>query len=416
MNLTLQDLNIIYSEQLFIPLSEQEKQELWQQTKQQNYHNSTVNYNDYLNRLSNLLLPYIKAELNSQLNPKIWLEEKELPKIWQGLNGTAIDLNQTRLVLIPSEDSDFSQLKIPREWIDLPDFVGNYYLALQINIEEGWIQVLGYTTHQQIKEKGYYNFLDETYSLDVEELSEDLTAMYVAIELYSNPKPSVKFSSSLSNKEAENLINQLSLNKFTLPRLDIPFSQWGELINNPQWRNRLYEKTHLVSKLNTQQIEVKSSNEHNEITNLLEWFKNNLTETWQNLDSLINPNSLNLAYSLRSGNHEQNINVERVKLIDLGIALGNESVALLVSLTQEEDNKISIRIQLHPAGNLTFLPPNIKLMMLSKSGKIIQETQARNQDNAIQLKKFTTTIDKQFAIKIALNEFSITENFVLTQD
>ena len=93
--------------------------------------------------------------------------------------------------------------------------------------------------------------------------------------------------------------------------------------------------------------------------------------------------------------------------------LGNKSVALLIGLTRENDNKIGVRIQLHPAANETYLPQNIKLALRSRSGKVLQQLESRTQDNLIQLKRFTCPIGKKFSVEVAVGNLSITEDFTI---
>jgi hypothetical protein len=66
--------------------------------------------------------------------------------------------------------------------------------------------------------------------------------------------------------------------------------------------------------------------------------------------------------------------------------LGDRTVALIVNVMSETEIKLRIFAQLYPTGKQKYLSPNLKLSLLSKAGKILQEVQARNQDNYIQLK------------------------------
>ena len=77
------------------------------------------------------------------------------------------------------------------------------------------------------------------------------------------------------------------------------------------------------------------------------------------------------------------------------------------------EGKLAILIQLHPGGGARCLPPNLKLILLSKAGKILQEVQSRTQDNYIQLKPFKGEEGKRFQIQVSLGSLSITENFEL---
>jgi hypothetical protein len=143
-------------------------------------------------------------------------------------------------------------------------------------------------------------------------------------------------------------------------------------------------------------------------TKLSQWLQDVFDQTWQAVDSLLNPES-NLAYSIRQTNE----GVKRAKLINLGIQLGNQNVALLVNIKQEPENKLAIFIQLHPSGGARYLPLNLRLILLTKTGNILQQVQSRVQDNYIQLKPFKGEPGKRFQIQVILGSLSITENFEL---
>ncbi|MBV6622424.1 MAG: DUF1822 family protein [Rivularia sp. (in: Bacteria)] len=410
MNLSINDLALIYPEQVFLEFSQSEREKAWQEI--QNYDNATARWRSYLNLLStNTVVKYLQNETELKNRNSIIWQENDLSIIWNLVNGTALELDSTRVILIPHEENDFSELRVPREWIDLPQWVGNYYLAVEINIEHCWLRICGYATHQQLKEVGKHDFTDETYSLAVEELTEDLTTMLAGIELFAMQKPVVETLPILSEAEIDDLFQvfQQSNQQSNLysPRLEVPFTQWGAFINEHRLRKRLYQP---------QPIENTATRITQFVTNaavdLGKWFDSTFETGWQSLDAIINPEIGDLAFAFRQGNNRE-LTVEAAKIIDLGIQLNNQSVALLIGLTQEDNNKISVRIQLHPAAGNIYLPANIKLALRSRSGKTLQEIESRTQDNLIQLKRFTCPIGKKFSIQVALDDFSIIENFVI---
>jgi hypothetical protein len=143
-------------------------------------------------------------------------------------------------------------------------------------------------------------------------------------------------------------------------------------------------------------------------TKLSQWLQGVIDESWQTIDTLFSP-EVNLAFSTRS----VEVAIKRGKLIDLGIQLNHQTVALLVNITEEAEEKISISIQLHPTGKEKYLPRNIKVSLLSKTGNILQKVEARGQDNYIQLKPFKGERGKRFSIIVSLDELSVRENFEL---
>ena len=412
MNLTINDLALIYPEQIFIEFSQQQREKIWEETQKHHYDNATARWRGYLNSICvntvlEYLQEYIKNETDISQNLQIW-QENDLSSIWNVVNGTAIELDSTKLILIAHEDTDFSDLKVPREWVDLPQWLGDYYLSIEINLEECWLRICGYTTHQHLKEIGEHDFTDETYSIAVEELNEDLTAMWMGIELFPITKPVVEALPVLSETEIEGLVKTFNLSNFFSPRLDVPFRKWGAFIDDDTRRKQLYQQrqTENRSDVITQAISKAA-------VNLGQWFESAFETGWQSLDTLINSNTGDLAFAFRQHDVSRELTVEAAKIIDLGMQLGNKSVALLIGLTRENDNKIGVRIQLHPAAGETYLPQNIKLGLRSRSGKVLQELESRSQDNLIQLKRFTCPIGKKFSVEVALDNFSIIEDFTI---
>lgn len=141
-------------------------------------------------------------------------------------------------------------------------------------------------------------------------------------------------------------------------------------------------------------------------TPLNQWLQGDFDEAWQTIDALISPQA-NLASSTRNAES----GAKRGKLINLGMQLGSHTVALLVTISQEAQEKLGISIQLHPTGGERYLPPLLKLTLLSKAGKILQEVQSRGQDDYIQLKPFKGEPGKRFSIKVSLRDVSVREDF-----
>ncbi len=166
-----------------------------------------------------------------------------VPSIWEVVNGTAVNFDNSRLVLIPTLAMDGDELRVPQEWVDIPEWVADYYLAVQLNSEEGWMRVSGYTTHQQVKSLGVYDAGDRTYSLESDQLISDLNVLWVTRQL--SPEEITRVSVAplppLPQTQADNLLQRLSHADIKFPRLEVPFQLWGALITHGGWRQRLYE-------------------------------------------------------------------------------------------------------------------------------------------------------------------------------
>ena len=150
--------------------------------------------------------------------------------------------------------------------------------------------------------------------------------------------------------------------------------------------------------------------------NLSNWFQNIFEVGWQSMTALLGTETAQLVPSLRSGSSLKDttgMSVKGVKLIDLGIQLQNQAVALLVTLTAITDEKVKVRVQVHPVATAAYLPSNLQLAVLSEMGEILREVRSRSLDNYIQLPHFTGKTGESFSIRLALNETSITEDFIL---
>jgi len=141
------------------------------------------------------------------------------------------------------------------------------------------------------------------------------------------------------------------------------------------------------------------------------WFENLFEAGWRSLEALLATDQEILAFSLRSNSQLSQSSVKGAKLIDLGLQLKSRSLALLVALAPETDQKVGILVQVHPTGRENYLPPNIRVILLLESGVVLQSVQSRTQDNYIQLKRFRGNPGECFNIQVVYGDVSVTEAF-----
>ncbi len=227
--------------QIVIQLPETLQQTTWNKT--QNAATPNSRWQTYLNQLTlDAFMSSAKEEQEATIKP--WLNSQTLANIAELVNGTAIILGDAKVVLIPSEAEDIEELRLPQEWIDIPEWVADYYLAVQVNVDAGFLRIWGYTTHQQVKKNGTYDPIDRTYTLDDTDLITDLNAFWVARELCPEEETQTAVSPipAISPTQANNLIDRLGSTEILVPRLAIPFTLWSALLQNDAWRNSLVEK------------------------------------------------------------------------------------------------------------------------------------------------------------------------------
>jgi len=390
--------------QLWLEIPPTAQTESWQPSH--SYSTPESRWRAYLNQIClNSFLPWLQEEYYPEA--RVWPNPAALPSLWEMVNGTAITMGVTRLVLIPTppEAIDGDELRVPQEWLDIPSLAADYYLAAQVNPEERWVQIWGYTTHKQLKNSGSYDPVDRTYSLDGDDLTHDLNVLWLTQELCPEEatREIVTPLPTLSEVQAENLVQRLGNPEVAFPRLAVPFTLWGALLEEKDWRQSLYQQRQGEGVPGKVPV------------NLSQWL-NNLFETgWQSLEALF-PESDNLTFSFRRTSSLRETQVRRVKLIDLGTQLEGQGVMLMIGLTAEADERISVRVQLHPANANSYLPVKIILALLSESGTILKSVEAGSEDNYIQLQRFKCSPGLSFSLRITLDDFSFTEHFTVSAE
>ena len=95
---------------------------------------------------------------------------------------------------------------------------------------------------------------------------------------------------------------------------------------------------------------------HAERVNLSQWYLDLFETGWQSLEAIFSGIDQR-KFACRNVSSFGKAGIARAKLIDLGLQLGSQSVALLVAIAPYPDKKIEIFVQLHPAEGEAYLPP-----------------------------------------------------------
>jgi Protein of unknown function (DUF1822) len=221
-------------------LSESTQRDAWQQSQQLH---SDHPWHTYINRLClTVVLPWLQENWDAAAKPLP--SRTALPSIWEWVAGTAIALSNQRLILLPSDAIDTTELRVPQEWIDIPTWAGDYYLAVQVNPEDSWLRIWGYATHAQLKQHGNYSARDRSYALAAAHLISDVKVLPITQQLCPDTPTRAKIPPlpALELTQATQLIDRLSQPDIAFPRREIPFALWGALLSHGGWRQRLYER------------------------------------------------------------------------------------------------------------------------------------------------------------------------------
>jgi len=343
LTLELERLMTAFPRHLWLDIAPQLRTEAWQQV--QDYSNDVARWNAYKNYLCvHPFIAWVKEEPDLPNSLLIWSNLQSLSSTWEVVNGTAIELDRTRIVLIPSETADIDSFCVPQEWLDIPSWTGDYYLAVQINLEDEncWMRIWGFTTHQQLK-TGKYDPIQRTYSLEPTDLIENLNSLWVARELCPEKKPAVEPLPSLSLGEAEKLLEKLSQPTPYSPRLEVSFADWGALLAEEKWRQQLYKRR--IKNPNVEPITVVAASTPN-IVNLRQWLQNAVEEgqnavkdVWQTFEAFFDSLEPTIVH------HRSDLEV-RNKAIEPS---STEAIAPVIRLLQPNQQE---EIRLYAAGVL----------------------------------------------------------------
>jgi Protein of unknown function (DUF1822) len=252
MKLSLQDLSTLFPGQLWLSYPDTLLHHVIL-TANQSCSNETARQTAVLNGLClEVLTDWMQNHLDSSNRPMAWPRESDLPSIWELVNGTALVLGQTRLILVPSEALDTKEFSVPQEWVDIPSWVANYYLPVQVNLEDAWVCVWGYSTYQDLKNKGKYDPIYRTYSLERDWVTSDLDLLWARDEIKASELSLPQNLPPLSQSDIELLIQQLSQISPYSPRLEQDFEQWAALIEQPHVRQQLYRQRLKNASISTQ--------------------------------------------------------------------------------------------------------------------------------------------------------------------
>jgi hypothetical protein len=296
--------------------------------------------------------------------------------------------------LIPTESIDRSELEVPQEWVDLPSWVADYYLGVQISSDEREIEIYGYATHHQIKTQGSFDSIDRTYSLDSEDLNPDLNALWLTIDRYpaTVTRAAIAPIPTLAPDRITPLIARLGDRSELLPRLAVPFEIWAAIIEHPASLQRLYQHRHSVGSTPV-------------FTRLSGWLQGQIEAAWQTLDLVLLPPQIATAVRSADRSIPDPSELYRAKVYTLATG----QIALVIGISPMSDTESRIGLQIHPAGGATQLPSSTRLRLLTVDGDEIGQASAAVTETF----QFRANAGERFQIEIACAGETQTERFEL---
>lgn len=331
-----------------------------------------------------VVLPYLQEYF-----PKAHVSDCQ-QDLWQlGINGIGIESGSIRLVCLPSTAWDLDGLQVEQEWVDSPELVADYFVAVQVDLEEGILRLWGVTTHKALKEQGQFIPRNRTYTLERDHLTETLSMLWMQQKYF----PETQLRGEVAALTAPSLdeltqaweLLKTSLLPFTARR--IGFNTWASILGNVQWRQ------HAIS-LSQQQPPMPQE------IQLSQWLNHQFEQGWQAINELIAPQLVG-AFMDRQ--------IKRAKLIDLGVELADCQVSLMMTISTTKSG-INLQASVYPTGERLTLPPNLRLQILTDSGEVFKEVISRSDDEFIRY-RFDTETGDRFTVQVSLGKASVAETF-----
>jgi hypothetical protein len=456
----LQLLTNTLPQELKVNLTNELKTKAWE--KAQRTRNNTACYRSYLNILAReTFISWVNLMLEREISDTKKLEDNL--SIWEFLNGNVINIDSTPIVLIPQETEDKSEISIPQEWLTIPDWVGNYYVAVQVNIEENWLNFWGYTTYEDLQIYGELDNLTRSVNLSGEYLETDLSLILLDYEYGWESAPQINPLPMLSPRVKTNLTQQVETS--LAPRLLLNFQQWISLISNTETRYSLYQSRQPVNLTQwlTNQLESTLTKGWEILTNLPDFVPNlgltpqlalrslTVSQCWEILQNSNDESELNNAIVMLGNlpvnselredaisflsNIIQTTEDEEIrwnaalslrllapdnklggiwggKTVNFGVELASNELALVIGILPKSDIQTSIFLRVYPLANNNYLPENLHLQIIDSTGEVFQEIVSRYEDSIIQY-KFWANSGEKFTVKLGLNDTWITEHFTM---
>jgi Protein of unknown function (DUF1822) len=168
--------------------------------------------------------------------PRPWPNRSAQTGLWKWFDGAVLRCGDRRIVVLATTAIDRDELRVPQEWVDLPDWCADYYLAAQVDPEAGLVTLWSYASHDQLK-AGTYDSFDRSYSLTADHLYGEVALLGMVEESTRADLSPIALPSAV---QAQSLIDRLTTEPW--PRQAIPMAQWLGLISHGGWRQQLLDR------------------------------------------------------------------------------------------------------------------------------------------------------------------------------
>jgi Protein of unknown function (DUF1822) len=165
----------------------------------------------------------------------------------QIVNGFCLKIETSKVIFIPSEQIDISSFEVAQEWVDLTNWMGDYYVPIQVDVDAQHLHLWGMITHQELKqveEPDDKKF--RYYNVDADRTIDNLEVLWTSCELA--PDPRSENIPKLVTQGIGSLIDRVKSEAGSnFDRLILQFNEWGAILNDPQYLSQYLQPLALVN-------------------------------------------------------------------------------------------------------------------------------------------------------------------------
>jgi hypothetical protein len=434
MTLNISELRNLVPESIWFEITADLRERVERDIDRTQHSNQIAKYHARLNRLSLYALQsWIESQADKFDRPiELFPSAEGLPWIWEITNGTALNIGNTRLVIIPSDFIDTEELIVPQEWVDVPSWAGNYYLAVQVDEENGRICLWGYISYDEVKKLGKFDDIYRNYHLDREDLHDDFEVLWLDCQINTAVQLQQEALPQVDDATAERLIAKIETPNIFSPRLDLKFDDLKNILNDlkhlkklytdrnrirlPDWLNKIgdeiikfVDKGYIeikdlvnqpdplpgymgtwASKFNISKIDLSTESKQRDVVNSL--YANQHPDLKVDLPSNIESSELLLLYLMQHTVDEplrwkaaeylwtiepNNSNKLHRRIKSLSLVIGNYKLGLMVAIIPLLDGNYAVLNRVYPIDSHQYLPSNVRLTLLSEDNEQLYQVQSR---------------------------------------
>jgi hypothetical protein len=406
------------------------------------------------------LKEWLVEERGLEIKPVFpWLEGKEYLEFVASLvNGFCLQIQGVKVVFIPSDNSDIEEMEIPQEWVDLPNWQGDYYVPIRVGTDgnKQFLHLWGFISDEKVRQIGRLDSMFRYYYIRGEEINSELDTLWMDLP-EARTKPVFK---ELSPEQiAENISSLVRDKEVFSRRLHLSFEKWGNILNKDEYLQQYYRMNTAGDRPNIVTKRIDLSAWLNDVTA-------NVELGWQAIETLLSPSPPQVAFPqgmryFRQGevrkdpiNRDRYINelisqIEKptrdldrwqaadllweidpqhpqlpfFRIRDLRQQFDDRPIGLTISMAVLPDSRMAILLRLCPISDSadSYLPPDFKLELqdgdgetiVSPNGKAFQAiSRSTYDDNYIQL-YFTASQGDRFGVRVSNPDRQIVQEFVV---